>query len=73
MSCPQGVISLTVLKWIHHRSRADLKITIDGGLEITVPNHQLVQAYYLFNDGDGAMVVNDTVQELMINPLQAEV
>ncbi|KAK5096775.1 hypothetical protein LTS08_007265 [Lithohypha guttulata] len=51
-------------------TKASLTITIAGSLEITIPNHQLVQAYYTFNE-DGQMAVNNTVSELMINPLQA--
>ena len=51
-------------------TKADLKITISNSLTITIPNHQLVQAYYTF-DSDGSYSVNNTVSELMINPLQA--
>ncbi|EXJ54263.1 hypothetical protein A1O7_09601 [Cladophialophora yegresii CBS 114405] len=47
----------------------DLKITIDNSLDITIPGHQLVQYYYTFDD-NGDAVVNGSVLELMINPLQ---
>ena len=54
-----------------HRPRfnGDLKVTVNNGLEITVPNHQLVQYFYTY-DGNGDPIVNGSVRELMINPLE---
>ncbi|KAK5047251.1 hypothetical protein LTR84_006773 [Exophiala bonariae] len=49
--------------------QGDLKLTIDQTMEIIIPNHQLVQHYYTFDD-KGDISVNDSVLELMINPLQ---
>lgn len=51
------------------RFDGDLKISIDNSLDITIPNHQLVQYYYTFDD-NGDASVNGSVLELMINPLQ---
>jgi hypothetical protein len=51
------------------RFTGDLKITINNQLDITIPNHQLVQ-HYVFFGKDGELTLNDTVRELMINPLE---
>lgn len=50
------------------RTKADLVLSIDNGIDIKIPNHQLTQAYYDYNN-DGSMHVDDTYIELMIQPL----
>ena len=70
MSC-KTIISFgsNLIAYVRCRFDGDLRVTINNGLEITIPNHQLVQYFYTY-DNNGDPVVNGSVRELMINPLE---
>lgn len=50
----------------------DLTITISPGLDITIPNHQLVKPDFTFNNQPSIIEPNATSRELLFNSLQGE-
>lgn len=53
-----------------HSYDGDMTITISPGLDIRIPNHQLVSPDYHFNAEGSLTEPNSTVRELLFNSLQ---
>lgn len=54
----------------YYSYKGDMTFVLSSGLRVTIPNHQLLGPDVSLDESGKAVIVNDTVVELMLNSLQ---